>query len=228
MAEILIVEDEVLIAEQLKKYILEAGHTCCGHATSFEEAVSILNNTNPQIVLLDIKLYGNQTGIDLAHHINSHYHIPFIFLTSLFEKTILEEVKGTHPAGYITKPFQAQTLITTIEICLFNHLQKLDEVPIEIKEGKKIHLFRNGDIILMETDHVYTRIYLSDRVVLIRKSLNEITLKLSGNNFLRVHRSFLVNIRHVVQIFSSYIIVHGKKIPIGKTFKEDVMKVIKQ
>jgi len=60
MARILIVEDEVLIARQLKKYLEQGGHSCCGYATSYEEACEALMKEKPELVLLDIRLYGEQ------------------------------------------------------------------------------------------------------------------------------------------------------------------------
>ena len=111
---------------------------------------------------------------------------------------MLEEAKSTRPVGYLTKPYQTETLITTIEICLFNHLP-LSEKPklVEIPEGKKIHRFKTEEILFMESDHVYTRVMLNKNEILIRKSLNDISASLTEDTFLRVHRSFLVNLRHI-------------------------------
>jgi two-component system response regulator LytT len=227
MAKILIVEDEVLIAGQLKKYLEVAGHSCCGHATSYEEADILLRSEKPDLVLLDIQLYGERNGIDLAQLINKEFRIPFIYLTSHFERSTLEDAKSTYPAGYLTKPYQPETLITTLEIGLFNHSSSIDDQKeVRIMEGKKTHLFKTEEILFMESDHVYTRVVLNDREILIRKSLNDISATFAGNNFLRVHRSFLVNIRHIKQINSAYIVINSKRIPIGKTFRLDVLKII--
>lgn len=228
MAKILIVEDEVLVAGQLKKYLERSGHACSGHATSYEEAVELLGKEKPDLVLLDIRLYGNKTGIHLAKFMNDHYGIPFIYLTSHFEKSTLEEAKNTRPAGYLTKPYQPDTLSTTIEICLFNHSQPLERSEkIEISEGKRRHLFLAREIYFMEADHVYTRIVLEDRSILIRNSLNEIVETLANDLFMRVHKSFVVNIAHIDQVSATYILAKGHKIPIGRTFRNDVVEIIR-
>lgn len=227
MAKILIVEDEVLIANQLIKFLENSGHTCCGHATSYTEALELLQAARPDLVLLDIRLYGKQSGIELARIINKQFDIPFIYLTSHFEKSTLEEAKDTRPAGYITKPYHVETLSTTIEICLFNHSknQKSQE-PVEILEGKKLHRFGASEILFIEADHIYSRVILNDRELLIRKSLNDISESLNADVLIRVHRSYLVNIWHIKLISASYILINGTKIPIGRTFREDVMKMI--
>ncbi len=227
MAKILIVEDEVLIAEQLRKYIRHFGHQCCGHATSYEESAELLKNENPDLVLLDIRLYGERNGIEVAQLINVKNKIPFIYLTSQFEKSTLEQARKTHPAGYLTKPYQAETLSATIEICLYNHSGlTLPAETIEITEGKKVHRLEPEQVFFLEADHVYTRVVMADREILMRKSLNDIIELLPSKQFLRVHRSFIVNLKHIKQVSISHIKVNDQKIPIGKTFRKDVLKVI--
>ena len=217
----------MLVAGQLRKYIEQTGHRCCGHATSYDEAVELLANKKPELVLLDIRLYGERSGIEVAQFINEKNKIPFIFLTSHFEKSTLEEARSTRPAGYLTKPYQVETLSTTIEICLYNHSGRINNIAeIEILEGKKIHTFSSEQIFFLTAEHVYTRVVMENKEIVLRKSLNDIMESLPSTIFLRVHRSFIVNVKHIKQVSASYIIVNGHKIPIGKTFREDVMHVI--
>ena len=228
MARILIVEDEVLVAGQLRKYIEQIGHRCCGHATSYDEAVELLANEKPELVLLDIRLYGERSGIEVAQLINEKNKIPFIFLTSHFEKSTLEKARSTRPAGYLTKPYQAETLSTTIEICLYNHTGRITSVSekIELTEGKKTHVLSSEQILFLTADHVYTRVVMENGEILLRKSLNDVMESLPTTIFLRVHRGFIVNLKHIKQVSALHIMVGEHKIPIGKTFREDVMRVV--
>lgn len=227
MAIILIVEDDFLIAAQLKKQIEKSGHICCGHAAGYKEAVELFEKEKPELVLLDIRLRGKKNGIDLARFINAHYRIPFIYISSHFEKSILEKAKNTSPAGYLTKPYNPDTLNTTVEICLFNYLQREKNLDkIEVSEGKKKHLLCPAEIYFIEADHVYARVVLSDKSVLIRKSLNQVLEKLSDNMFIRVHKSFVVNITRIQKVNGTHICVMGNKIPIGRTFRKDVLGII--
>jgi two-component system, LytTR family, response regulator LytT len=228
MAKILIVDDEVLIAEQLKKYILEAGHTCCGHATCYKEAVELLEKEKPNLVLLDIQIYGNRNGIDLARYINSSCHTPFIYLTSHFENSTVMDAASTRPAGYLTKPYQVETLKTTIEICLYNNLLNAEDSQVlEILEGKKIHTFVPEEIYYVVAEQVYAKVVSSKSNLTIRKSLQEIARIVEDNQFLRVHKSYIVNLRHIKQVTATYVVVNNTKIPVGRTFKEEVISIIK-
>ncbi len=117
---VLIVEDEPLIAENIAMYLDNNDFTVSGIAYDDEEALSELKNNPPDAVLLDVNLESGKDGIDIAEYIMNNNRIPFIFLTSYSDKTIVERAKRTNPAGYIVKPFNEQTLYTTLEIAMAN------------------------------------------------------------------------------------------------------------
>jgi DNA-binding NarL/FixJ family response regulator len=117
---ILIVEDEPLIAENIAMYLDNHDFTVSGIAYDDEEALQELKSNPPDAALLDVNLESVKDGIDIAEYINENNRIPFIFLTSYSDKTIVERAKRTNPSGYIVKPFNEQTLYTTLEIALSN------------------------------------------------------------------------------------------------------------
>jgi DNA-binding NarL/FixJ family response regulator len=117
---ILIVEDEPLIAENIAMYLNNNDFSVSGIAYDDEEAFQELRANPPDAVLLDVNLESQKDGIDVAEYINNNNRIPFVYLTSYSDKTILERAKRTNPAGYIVKPFNEQTLYTTLEIALSN------------------------------------------------------------------------------------------------------------
>ncbi len=118
---VLIVEDEPLIAKNISKYLNNNDYEVSGIAYDAEEALFQLRRQPPDFAILDINLESGKDGIDLAEHINSHYYIPFIYLTSYSDKETLERAKKTNPSGYLVKPFNEKTLYATIEIALANH-----------------------------------------------------------------------------------------------------------
>ncbi|HEB62060.1 MAG TPA: response regulator transcription factor [Bacteroidetes bacterium] len=121
--KVLIVEDEVLIANDIAELLEDEGYTISGIAYNSKKALELLRQNKTDIVLLDIELNSELSGVDLAKTINHQYHLPFIFLTSFSDRATLEKVKSTNPMGYLVKPFEEKTLMTTMEIALFNYAQ---------------------------------------------------------------------------------------------------------
>ncbi len=128
---ILIVEDEPLIAEDIAGYLVDAGFEIAGVACDVSGALEILEKKLPDAVLLDINLGDGPDGITLASKIRDSWNVPFVFLTSHADKNTLERAKLTLPAGYLMKPFDENDLMTSLEIAIFNHLQKLTNVSPE-------------------------------------------------------------------------------------------------
>ncbi len=120
---VLIVEDEPLIAEDIAQAMEKNDFAVSAIVYSKEDAIEQLNTNLPDIVLLDINLSGEMSGIEIAEKINTVYNIPFIFITSYSDKLTLEKAKHTEPSGYIVKPFNEAGLYSTLEIALYNHAQ---------------------------------------------------------------------------------------------------------
>ncbi len=121
---VLIVEDEPLIAEDIAQGLEKNEFLVSAVVYSKTDAIEQLNINLPDMVLLDINLSGEMSGIEIAEKINTLYNIPFIFITSYSDKQTLEKAKFTEPSGYIVKPFNEASLYSTLEIALYNHAQK--------------------------------------------------------------------------------------------------------
>lgn len=130
--KVLIVEDELIVAEDLRKMLKRMGYEVVGMAASGEEALREVEATSPDLVLMDIRIQGPMDGIDVAEHIYAHLDIPVSYLTAYADETTLERAKATMPFGYVLKPFEEHTLRTTIELALYRHrmnrvLKKMDD-----------------------------------------------------------------------------------------------------
>lgn len=119
--KILIVEDEKIISLDLQRRLEKFGYEVTGLATTGEEAISLAEKRQPDIVLMDIMLAGETDGIDAAKIINRRFQIPVIFLTAYADEKTLERAKEAEPFGYILKPFKEKELYTTIDISLYKH-----------------------------------------------------------------------------------------------------------
>ncbi|MEP7263768.1 MAG: response regulator [Bacteroidota bacterium] len=116
---ILVVEDESIVAKDIQSTLIKLGYDVPATASSAVIAYDKLKEIRPDLVFLDIKLKGDEDGITIAAHIQQHYQIPVIFLTSYVDQATLDRAKVTEPYGYIVKPFNETDLKTTVEMALF-------------------------------------------------------------------------------------------------------------
>jgi PAS domain S-box-containing protein/putative nucleotidyltransferase with HDIG domain len=116
---ILVVEDERIVAEDIKLRLNGLAYTVCGIAFSGEEAVKRIGELRPDLVLMDIILEGRMDGIEAASFVKSRFGIPIIYLTAYADDKTLERAKMTEPFGYLLKPFEDRDLKTTIEMALY-------------------------------------------------------------------------------------------------------------
>ena len=122
---ILIVEDQFLEAENLSIILKNAGHTVLGIAKSVDQAIGLLKKCNPDIVLVDILLKGDLSGIDLAHILDKK-NIPFIFLSANSNATTFEQAIVTKPYGFLVKPFREKELLLTLSIAVYRYQKNLE------------------------------------------------------------------------------------------------------
>lgn len=164
--KVLIVEDEPIIAENIKALLQQVNYTVVGIAFTKNQALELLKNTSPTIALLDINLGNNLHGIEIAEHINTHYNIPFLYLTSYSSKLILDKVKHTFPMGYIVKPFDEADLFTGIEIALsnYNSIKKSIVISLEtINKNSDLQLTKKEFIVLQEMYSGLSNLQISEK-----------------------------------------------------------------
>lgn len=228
MANILIVEDELIIASVIEENLKNRNHQVAGTATSFEEAQEILTNTQPDLALLDIKLDGDKTGIDIAAMINSTVQIPFIFLTSFMDGDTIEMAKGTNPAGYLVKPVMPDTLFATIEVALFNHKEAIDKSKDQfwLEDGTKRIPVRLMEIEYILAEENYVHIFCEKRKITIRSTLKKLKQRLPAQQFIQTHRSYIVNLLRIVEATPSEIKLGTASIPVSSGFRTEVMETL--
>ncbi len=246
--KILIVEDNVIIADDMQSMLEEIGYEIVDNVIVYEQAVEVLKNKQVDLVLIDIILASDKTGIDLGKHIRDHYDIPFIFVTSNSDRATVENAKTVRPNGYLVKPFEQQDLYTSIEIALSNFEQSrkkrlsFQEGEEEAAEGfssnsilkdsifvKKQHLYYRiyfDDIRFIKADNVYLEVNTADKKFLVRSPLKDYLEKLPPNKFYRAHKSYIVNVDHIDAINTRDILVNNTLIPISKDFKEFIISAM--
>jgi len=121
MMNILVVEDERIVAEDIKMRLQNLGYAVPGIVFSGEEAVKKAESMQPDLVLMDIVLEKKMNGIEAASIISSCFNIPIVYLTAYADNKTLEKAKITEPFGYILKPFEDRELYTTIEMAFYKY-----------------------------------------------------------------------------------------------------------
>ena len=206
-ANILIVEDELLIANSLQRQLEHYEYACVGIAMSAEKALWYLKSRKIDLILLDIQITGNLTGIDIAKISNQKYNIPFIYLTSFSDTKTLTALKETRPLGYLPKPVNATTLIATLDIAL-NNLKVARKDSFKLVLGKSTYVLELNKLLFVKADHIYLDMVFTDNSITIRASLANILKLLPEGSLFQVNRSFAINPSQITKY-------HGNKLSIG-------------
>ncbi len=228
----LIVEDELLIAETISDFLKGEGCTEISIVESVDEAIEALNSSKIDFVLTDIALGNDKSGIDLGSILHTRYKIPFIYITSHADKGMIEKAKHTHPSAYILKPFKKEDLLIAIELGLFsasmNTQWQTEDEELIIKDGRAMVRLYRSNILWLEAEGNYTSIYLTgnERRV-VRTTLSDMEKQLSSSSFVRIHKSFVVNKKHVTEIKSTSLLINGRELAIGRTYLPNLSEIFK-
>ncbi len=129
-SKIIIVEDEIIIALDLKLRLENLGYVVLNIAFNGEDAIKLTGETNPDLVLMDIQLNGEMDGITVANQIRRLHNVPFIYLTGSHDNSLLERAKKTDPIGFISKPFDETEIQNLIERAILQK-ENLDNIDLQ-------------------------------------------------------------------------------------------------
>jgi DNA-binding LytR/AlgR family response regulator len=242
---ILIVEDEIMIAEDIAMRLEEMGYEVSAIIDNVDETVHWLEENQTDILLVDISLHGSKSGIDLARVINERFNLPFVFLTSLSSDTIVRMARNVNPAAYLLKPFNDRQVKVSIDMALQNfygedkvsetepapdqespHQNLVLRMPqcLFLKKNTSYQKVAFNDILWLEAESNYTLIHTKDEKYTYSMVLKSFEDKLPEDTFLRVHRSFIVNISNVTGIEGNSLLIGDSQIPVAKPIREELFK----
>lgn len=234
-----VVEDELVIARTILSTLEDLGYSHCGPAINYTEALEMLEQNKPDLLLLDIQLAGKKDGIDVAQKLNELYRIPYIFLTANSDAETIDRAKKVKPHAYIVKPFSKEELYAAIEIAFSNFTASLANGQPEkgvshqsrnfmfVKDGYVFRKIFFEELLYLESEANYVTLHLkSQKKVVVRSTLNDFIEQIDQKLFIRIHRSYSVNISLIDDIFPSEIAMQGVKIPIGKSYREELFKTL--
>ncbi|RKX76613.1 MAG: hybrid sensor histidine kinase/response regulator [Spirochaetes bacterium] len=154
--KIFIVEDENIVALDIKRYLERNGYIVSGIVSTGEDALKMLKDSETNLVLMDIMLEGEMDGVEAARYIREEYNLPVIFLTAYADDETIERVKITEPFGYLIKPFDERELRTSIEMALYK--SKMEKALSESEERYR-RFFEDdlsGNFVADETGKILT------------------------------------------------------------------------
>lgn len=232
---ILIVEDENIIAKHLQFTLQSFGYTDNEVATDFHSALELLQTKVFNLAIIDINLNGFQTGIDIGEYISTHLKMPFIYLTSHEEMAIVNAALQTSPYAFLNKPFQKIAVYTTVKLALHDHKREgakdHDSTVIKnalfIKEKQTFYKILLSDLLYIRSDDNYLELHTTKRKYTIRETLKNIISQLPENLFFRAHKSFIINLNEIVTINYTHVIIDDVEIPITTENRLELLSRIK-
>ncbi len=227
--KILIVEDERLIADSLFHLLKILEYEPHPPVSKPADAIKILENDPPDLVLLDLNLEPGLSGLEVAAYIQSHkLKIPFIVLTSNCDASMVAQVKKYHPASYLIKPFMREALFAAIEIALPDEEEEenIDD-EILLKTGNRSEILNLRELIYLKASGKYTELHFSFGKRLVRLPLSSFIKENQNQSFLRVHKTYAVNPVHITAFAVDELFMGGNKIPIGRFFMPAVNNYLK-
>ena len=239
--KILIVEDEMVIGANISLQLTALGYEVLGIVPRSEEAITCVEQDCPDIILMDINLKGDIDGVETAKMILKEHDVAIIYLTANADDENFNRAKSTHPYGFISKPFKKLDLQRSVELTIDRLMQKPSNSDasenithqktspfllsdcIFVRHHEKMVKVDIKDILYIEAERNYCRIYSKGKEYLLVMTLKDMDEKLPSKHFLRVHRSFIINLSQIDEIATSHIVIAKKAIPVSKTLKEELL-----
>jgi len=242
--KILIVEDEMIIGAKVSMFLTELGYEVTGIYPRAEDVLLQLEESVPDIALLDINLKGSMDGIALAHVLLSAHQIPVIFLTANSDEATFQRAKEAKPYAFLSKPFKKLDLQRALELTIrlmenpkSAALRKdpgsdegapyilSDRIFIRTKDKMVKILFE--DILYIEADRNYCRIFTKTKEYLLTMPMKSLEVQLPLELFQRIHRSHIVNITLVDEVDEMAVLIGEKSLPLSKSLRDEFLRRIR-
>lgn len=223
---ILLVEDELLIAEDVSEILEELGHQTFAICKSMTEVKQALELGKPDLALLDIRVQGAQNGVVIGEWLATEHHVPGIFVTSHTDKKTVDGALKNNPLGYLVKPLRQNDLYVALQMAEkhINEKKRIHQPDVLIKMGgmkKRVNLH---DITHIESDNNYTHIYINGEKHTSSKVLKYWLEETELSQFVRIHRSYAVNPQRIVAIGATHLQLGQVSLPIGRKYKDSLDK----
>lgn len=229
LIRILAIEDDPIYAESLRLVLEELGYLLIEVTDDIHEFFRLIKATLPDILLIDIDLGLEMDGIQLAEKVNQEVEIPFLFVTSYKDSQTVLRAKDVLPAAYITKPYEPASLQAAVEIAMKQPKtvqRNLVDLPANtqsffLKEEEGLTKVRLDEILFIEVNEKYCTFHLAHGSIKVNIRLKEILDRLPDQEFVQVHRSYVVAVNYIDLVDSNFhkVLIGDHAIPVGRSFR---------
>lgn len=220
--KVLIVEDELMIAEMLLEMLKSEGVTNVYTASTFSEGLQLLANHVFDLVFMDVQIGEGKTGIDLASIIRSRYDTNIIFTTSYSDPKTLQSIAFICPDMYISKPYRISDIRAALNIV---YQKRYGTETITIKSGGDTINVAIRSIKYLKADNIYLVIHCDDRRLLVRSTMESFLEEHKSAGIHRTHRSYAVRMDHVDRYEDGTIYIDLQEIPVSKSNRKDFLQL---
>lgn len=239
--KILIVEDDMIIGAKVSMQLTLLGYEVTGIIPRGEEAIMHVEENKPDIILLDINLKGTLDGIETAQAMQKIADVPIIYVTANTDEATFNRAKATRPHAFISKPIKNIDLQRAIELTISRIAENQtlvatdepsEDIPfvlsdrIFVKHKEKMVKLYIAEILYIEAERNYCRIFTKNKEYLLSTTLKIMEEKLPTHHFIRVHRSFMVNLTQIDEVGENHVIVALKTVPLSNSLRDELLKRI--
>lgn len=231
----------MLLAANTAMQVENMGHRVVGIMPRGEEALAYILEKPPDLILMDIHLNGELDGIETVIEMQKTQDIPVLYLTANADQAHFDRAKETHPYAFVPKPAKRTDLERAIDVVLQRivHEQKgngnaqesdgagapfVMRDCIYVRDHDKMVKVCIPDIYYIEADRNYSIIHAKQKRHLLVVTLKDMDQKLPTKYFLRIHRSFIINLMHVDEVATSHIVIDKKAIPVNRAMREELLR----
>ncbi|MFD1145153.1 response regulator [Larkinella insperata] len=248
--QILVIEDEAVLALYVSDLLEAQGYEVVGIADNGPEALTLYQQHRVDLILCDINLKGDWDGIETVEKMLTFKPAPLIYVTALTDKETIERAKQTFPAAYLAKPIRPDNLRIAVDLAIHTFVTKKRtaltpgetrpaatekdsssretilriEEQVFIKHNYQFVRIALEDILLLEADNAYTTIITSSHKYALRLALGTTLNRLDFRPLVRVHRSYVVNVKKISGFNEREIHIHSLTIPLSQQYKDDFMR----
>ncbi|WP_317898713.1 LytR/AlgR family response regulator transcription factor [Aurantibacillus circumpalustris] len=236
--KVLIVEDEVLVAEDLADFLRECGFDVSGIAINFEECFLYIDKHQPDIIIMDICLRGKLDGIEIVQILNQTIKIPFMFLTASADPSTITRALPLGPCAFLSKPFNKNDVKIALELGCQKHNKNAIQSslaspvntnhPVFVKDGSHYKRIDINSILYIEAKGSYSEVVTEGKSYTLSYNLNHFSDQIKNPVFKKIHRSFIVNIDRVEGFDNSSVIINKTILPISRQYHKEIMSLFQK